>query len=100
MLIRFAAAAVVASVAIALGATLAPFFFVVNLEGFANVTRLWCVIPALWGAWAMLAPRAWVPARLPLWGSILGLLIGAVVLLVRRVFESLSQPSGATETQP
>jgi hypothetical protein len=82
MLARFAAAVIVAAVAIALGATLAPFFFIVHPEGFAQVTRLWCVIPALWGVWAMLAPRAWVPGRLPHWGAIFGLGIGVVVLLV------------------
>lgn len=82
MLIRFAAAVVVASVAIALGATLAPFLFVVHPEGFAQVTRFWCVAPALWGIWALLAPRTWVPERLPLWGSILGLVAGVIVLLV------------------
>lgn len=81
MLLRFAAAVIVAAVAIALGATLAPIFFIVHPEGFAQVTRLWCVIPALWGVWALLAPRAWVPDRLPVWGAILGLLIGAIVLL-------------------
>ena len=43
-----------------------------------------------WGVWAMLAPSAWVPARLPHWGALLGLGIGVVVLLVfnapQRVF--------------
>ena len=90
MLIRFASAAIVAAIAIAIGATLAPMVFIVHPEGFAQVTRLWCVIPALWGVWAMLAPSAWVPARLPHWGALLGLGIGVVVLLVlnapQRVF--------------
>jgi hypothetical protein len=134
MLVRFAAAVIVAAIAIALGAALAPFFFVINPEGFAQVTRFWCVAPVLWGVWAMLAPRGWVPGRLPHWGALLGLLIGMVVLLalnaparvfyvrlpvevrvggilvmggfyyllwllVRRVYQSLTQPSGATETQ-
>lgn len=82
MLIRFAAAAVVASVAIAVGSLLIPFLLVFNPEGFCAVTRLWCAIPVVWGVWAMLTPRGWMPARLPHWGAILGLLLGLVALLI------------------
>lgn len=82
MLIRFAAAATVASVAIALGSLLVPFLLIFNPEGFGLVTRLWCLLPALWGVWAMFTPRAWMPGRLPQWGAILGLLLGAVALLI------------------
>lgn len=82
MLIRFAAAATVASVAIALGSLLIPFLLIFHPEGFGVVTRLWCLLPALWGVWAMLTPRAWMPERLPQWGAILGLLLGVVALPV------------------
>lgn len=35
----------------------------------------WCFMPAVWGVWAMLTPRTWMPSRLPLWGAMLGLLL-------------------------
>jgi hypothetical protein len=43
---------------------------------------LWCIVPAVWGVWAMLAPRAWVPQQLPMWGGILGLLVGTFAMFV------------------
>lgn len=54
----------------------------VPLERFAPVLLLWCMMQLVWGLWAMLAPRAWMPERLPVWGAILGVLPGALGLLV------------------
>ena len=81
-MIRFAAAATVASVAIALGSLVIPLLLIFNPEGFGVVTRLWCLLPVVWGVWAMLTPRGWMPGRLPQWGAILGLLLGVVALLM------------------
>jgi hypothetical protein len=39
---------------------------------------IWCVVPFVWGFWATLAPQSWVPARLPLWGGILGFIAGVM----------------------
>jgi hypothetical protein len=87
MWIRFAAAATVAAVAIALGSLLIPFLLIFHPEGFCAVTRLWCFLPVLWGVWAMLTPRAWMPGRLPHWGAVLGLLLGVVGGLVLNIPE-------------
>lgn len=83
---RFAAATAIASAALAL-ATLIVLVIVlvrpdVPLERFAPVLSLWCIVPLVWGLWAMVAPRAWVPERLPVWGTMLGVLAGAVALFV------------------
>jgi len=78
MLQRFAAASSVASVVIAGGALvslLPPRWS----PGDARVlTTAWCFVPLAWGLWAMLAPKRWVPQRLPLWGAILGVVAGVV----------------------
>jgi len=78
MLQRFAAAASVASLVIAVGALVsllpprwAPADALV-------LTTAWCFVPAAWGLWAVLAPTGWVPRRLALWGAILGVLAGVV----------------------
>ena len=46
------------------------------------MTHVWCFAPAAWGLWAMLAPSAWVPRRLPAWGSILGVIAGLLATFV------------------
>ncbi len=75
MLQRFVAGSAVASVGIAIAAIL--------LYGLAHTVRMpnpyvlalvWCVIPAVWGVWAMLTPKTWMPSLLPVWGAILGFL--------------------------
>ncbi|MBZ5566379.1 MAG: hypothetical protein LAN64_00865 [Acidobacteriia bacterium] len=43
---------------------------------------LWCFAPLAWGTWAMLAPRGFVPHRLPIWGAILGLIAGVLAAFV------------------
>ncbi|MBI3406312.1 MAG: hypothetical protein HY046_12735 [Acidobacteria bacterium] len=79
---RFAAAASVASVFIGLGGLFVTFIPFGALPGRALALRLWCVAPLAWGLWAMLAPKSWVPDRLPLWGAILGLFAGVFAMLV------------------
>lgn len=74
MLRRFAAATATASAVLAI-ASLVVMALPVPLARFAPLLSLWCVVPAVWGLWAMLAPRDWVPGRLPLWGALLGVLL-------------------------
>jgi len=86
---RFASATAVAALVIAF---LSGVLFIVSrpapgwsLEEFAPVIALWCLVPALWGLWAMLTPRAWFPERLPLWGAILGCILGVFGALVLNI---------------
>lgn len=82
MLTRFSAAAAVASAAIALGAIFVVWIPFVEPQFPARITRVWCFIPAAWGLWAVVIPRGWLPARLPLWGAVLGLLLGLLLVIV------------------
>ena len=76
MLHRFVSASVVASVAIAIGAVaLLIAKHIWTLHNVHQLAMLWCCVPLLWGVWAMLTPRAWMPKRLPWWGAILGVLV-------------------------
>jgi hypothetical protein len=75
---RFAAASAVASAVIAVGAIaslLPPRWPVADAR---VLTTAWCFLPMAWGVWAMLAPSRWVPARLPVWGAILGVAAGII----------------------
>ena len=82
MMQRFASASAVASVVIALaegGLLLIP---TPHLESRYLLTSIWCVVPLVWGLWAMLAPADWIPQRLPMWGAILGLIAGLLAVFV------------------
>jgi len=79
---RFAAASAVASLAIAVGVALValtPFF---KLQDIYPLPILWCFVPAVWGIWALIAPAAWVPERLALWGAVLGLIAASLAAFV------------------
>ncbi len=82
MLQRFVAAAAVAAVAIALGASALILIPALPLQKTYPLTILWCFAPLAWGVWALIAPAAWVPKRLPLWGALLGLIAGSLAALV------------------
>ncbi len=82
MIQRFASASAVASVLIALAAGALRLSLVPTLESRYLVTSIWCVLPLAWGLWAMLTPESWLPQRLPLWGAILGLIAGLLVVFV------------------
>jgi hypothetical protein len=79
---RFAAGSAIASIAIALGALVLILTPGLTFERVYPLTILWCIAPLVWGVWAMLAPAAWVPQRLPLWGAILGLIAGSLAAFV------------------
>ncbi len=82
MLRRFASAAVVAGILIALAAAFIFFIPAITLQKAAPVLMLWCLAPALWGFWAMLAPSTWVPSGYPLWGTLLGAVAGTLGMVM------------------
>lgn len=86
MIQRFVSATAVASVAIACGA-LALFgaAHTYTLNNPYQIAVVWCVVPATWGVWAILAPKSWVPSRLPNWGAVLGLIAGVMALFVLNI---------------
>lgn len=80
MLRRFAAASATCAVLIA-GAALILFTVrPVPLERASLVLVLWCLAPAVWGVWAILAPSRWI--ALPLWGALLGIILSGTAMLV------------------
>ncbi len=82
MLRRFASATVVPALAIPI-ILLAIFITrTLTVPKAFPITTLWCFAGLIWGVWALLAPSSWVPNRLPIWGAILGLLIGLFALFV------------------
>lgn len=82
MLIRFAAGSLVACIATAIASVGMLIFFGLNPRRFALILAIWCLVPCIWGLWAMLSPSRWVPRRLPLWGTILGVLAGSMAICV------------------
>ncbi len=91
---RFAAACVVASIAIAAGAVVS-LLLRLPVEGVWILTTAWCFVPVAWGLWAMLAPSGWVPSRLSVWGAILGVVAGIMAGPVLNLPLRLGGPSGA-----
>lgn len=79
---RFSSASAVASIVIGLAALGLRFFPAPSLQSRYLLTTIWCVVPAVWGLWAIFTPKAWLPQRLPLWGAILGLIAGVVAAFV------------------
>jgi hypothetical protein len=79
---RFAAATAVASTAIALATIVVLLTPRPVFERIHPITILWCFVPFVWGLWALITPSPWMPARLPLWGAILGLIGGFLGVFV------------------
>ena len=80
---RFAAATAVAAIAIAIALLGVVLTHTLTVPNAYPLSTLWCFAPLVWGFWAVIAPKSWVPNRLPIWGAILGLfagLFGAFVL--------------------
>jgi hypothetical protein len=95
---RFAAASAVASILVGFAVTVASVAVPADqLPRLFPIFRVWCLVPALWGIWAMLTPRPWMPERLPWWGAILGLLAGLLILIVLNIPEQvLGEPVSMT----
>jgi hypothetical protein len=82
MMQRFASASAVASVVIAVAAGILRVPPVPDLETRYLITSVWCLAPLVWGLWALLMPKSWLPQRLPLWGAILGGIAGSLGVFV------------------
>ena len=79
---RFAAASAIAAMGIAVADSVLLLTPGLSLQRTYPLPVFWCMAPLVWGLWAMLAPAAWVPRRLPLWGAILGLIAGLLAMFV------------------
>lgn len=92
MLQRFASAATVGTILIAMAALTFSLVNPPRPEARYLVATVWCVVPVIWGLWAMLMPASWVPRRMPVWGAILGavagFVAGTVLDLPARVFDA------------
>lgn len=75
MMRRFLAASGSCAVLVAGAALMLLLVRPVPLERATVPLLLWCFAPAVWGLWAMLAPRS---VALPLWGALLGLLASSL----------------------
>ena len=82
MLHRFVSGSAVASVGIACAALAVSVIPSLTWQRVYPLAVMWCFAPLAWGLWAMLAPRGFVPHRLPIWGAILGLIAGALAAFV------------------
>ena len=80
MLIRFASGSIVACILTAVASLMTLIFVGPNPQRFAAILAIWCVVPCIWGLWAMLSPSRWVPRRFPIWGTILGTLAGLMAI--------------------
>jgi len=80
MLLRFASGSLVACIATAIASLVTLVFFGLNPQRFALILAIWCAVPCVWGLWAMLSPSRWVPRRLPIWGTILGIIAGLMAV--------------------
>ena len=79
---RFVSGSAIASIAIALAAVVLLLAHGLAAQRFYPLTTMWCFAPVVWGLWAMIAPAAWVPHRLPVWGAVLGLIAGLLAFFV------------------
>ena len=79
---RFVSGSAIASVVIGFGALVVLLTEGLAVQRFYPLTLVWCLVPVVWGLWAMFAPVGWVPQRLPLWGAILGLIAGLLAAFV------------------
>jgi len=87
---RFAAASAVASILVGVAVTIASLVVPADqLSRLFPILRVWCLVPALWGVWAILTPRSWLPERLSWWGAILGFLAGLLILIVLSIPEQV-----------
>lgn len=82
MLRRFASGCLVASILVALAAIALLLSPVISIQRFAVVFGIWCLVPFIWGIWAMMIPQNWTPERFPLWGAILGVIAGFLAAFV------------------
>ncbi len=78
MLQRFASAALVAVIAVAVAVFILLLVPGITLAQASPILMIWCAAPFVWGLWAMVPPASWVPNRLPVWGAVLGIVASAL----------------------
>ena len=79
---RFAASSAIASMGIAVAGLVVSLLPSTISLRLSLLPLVWCFVPLVWGLWAMVAPGSWTPQRLPVWGAILGLMIGLFLAFV------------------
>jgi hypothetical protein len=79
---RFVSGSAIASMVVAVAALVILLAQGLAAQRFYPLTMMWCFAPLVWGLWAMIAPSGWVPQRLPIWGTILGLIAGLLAFFV------------------
>lgn len=84
MLQRFVAGTAIASILIALGAFIIVLTPALTVQRLYPLPLMWCFVPVVWGLWAMCTPSKLMPLRLPLWGTLLGLIVGVMAVFVLR----------------
>ncbi|MGD0694397.1 MAG: hypothetical protein ABSB82_06035 [Terriglobia bacterium] len=80
MIRRFVSGSAIASLVIACAALAVLVTPGLGAQRFYPVAFVWCFAPLAWGLWAAFAPGKWVPDRLPVWGAVLGLMGGVLVM--------------------
>jgi len=73
---RFASASAIPAIVIPIVLLVIVLTHTLTVPKAYPLTTLWCFAPLVWGIWAAIAPKSWVPQRLPIWGAILGLFAG------------------------
>lgn len=73
---RFASASAIPAIVIPIVLLVIVLTHTLTVPKAYPLTTLWCFAPLVWGVWAAIAPKSWVPQRLPIWGAILGLFAG------------------------
>ena len=81
MLQRFVAGSLVCSVLVACAALIVIVVPALGPQKAYPLTAVWCFMPAVWGLWAAVTPHSWFPKRLPIWGAILGFIVGGFVFV-------------------
>jgi hypothetical protein len=79
---RFVSACAIPAIGIPIALLIVVLTHTVTVPKAYPLTTVWCFAPLVWGIWAMLAPKSWVPNRLPVWGTILGLAVGLFAAFV------------------
>jgi hypothetical protein len=85
MIKRFVSAAAIASAVIFPLAIFMRLNPELPVESRYLLTTIWCLLPVIWGVWAVIMPKSLLLKHIPLWGALLGLIAGVVIVFVLRI---------------